>query len=82
MLFGVPPHHDPTQSTTSSTQSSSKLWYPAWAPHGQQAVWWTSGMVGRCFGSTFRPRPGRLECLRKTQDNIMLNNALSQLSRG
>ena len=37
---------------------------------------------GRCVGSTFRPKPGRLECLRKTQDNIMLNNTLSQLSRG
>ena len=24
-----------------------------------------------CFGSTFRPKPGRLECLRKRQDNIM-----------
>ena len=35
-----------------------------------------------CFGSTFRPKPGWLECLRKHQDNIMLNNTLSQLSRG
>ena len=41
----------------------------------------SSGRVG-VFGSTFRPKPGRLECLRKTQDNIMLNNTLSQLSRG
>ena len=30
----------------------------------------------------FRPKPGWLECLRKLQDNIMLNNTLSQLSRG
>ena len=36
----------------------------------------------RCFGSTFRPKPGWLECLSKFQDNIMLNNKLSQLSRG
>ena len=35
-----------------------------------------------CVGSTFRPKPGWLECLRKLQDNIMLNNTLSQLSRG
>ena len=35
-----------------------------------------------CFGSTFRPKPGWLECLQKLQDNIMLNNKLSQLSRG
>ena len=33
-----------------------------------------------CFGSTFRPKPGWLECLQKLQDNIMLNNKLSQLS--
>ena len=38
--------------------------------------------AGECFGSTFRPKPGRLECLQKLQDNIMLNNTLSQLSRG
>ena len=35
-----------------------------------------------CFGSTFRPKPGWLECLQKLQDNIMLNNKLSQLSSG
>ena len=38
--------------------------------------------AGECFGSTFRPKPGWLECLQKLQDNIMLNNKLSQLSRG
>ena len=27
-----------------------------------------------CFGSTFRPKPGWLECLQNLQDNIMLNN--------
>ena len=41
------------------------------------------GSEGRgVFGSTFRPKPGRLECLQKLQDNIMLNNKLSQLSSG
>ena len=35
---------------------------------------------GECFGSTFRPKPGWLECLRKLQDNIMLNNTPSQLN--
>ena len=38
--------------------------------------------AGGCFGSTFRPKPGWLECLQKLQDNSMLNNKLSQLSRG
>ena len=33
------------------------------------------------FGSTFRPKPGWLECLQKLQDNIMLNNKLSQSAR-
>ena len=40
------------------------------------------GLGCGCFGSTFRPKPGWLECLQKLQDNIMLNNKLSQLSRG
>ena len=48
--------------------------------HGVSLGLWVGD--GGCVGSAFRPRPGRLECLRKTQDNIMLNNTLSQLSRG
>ena len=33
-------------------------------PHKPQCLQ-TGGFVGECFGSTFRPKPGRLECLKK-----------------
>ena len=73
--------HRPTQQPD-AVAAAVPARFQAAAQVAELGCWLACLPGAECFGSTFRPKPGRLECLRKLQDNIMLNNTLSQLSRG